>query len=116
MRERGIDPETGNFLAMLTDSRELLRDFDNAFDLSGEIRVAPLEMPDLLISHHHHYRNEGFPTLLLTNTSYLRNPHYARPSDTVHTLCWGHIVLQSERLARALIQMVESNPLMAHRH
>jgi hypothetical protein len=113
MRERGIDPGTGNFLAMLGDSRELIREFDAAFDHSSEIPVAPLELPDLLVSDHHHYRNECFPTVLLTDTSYLRNPHYARPTDTIDTLRWGHLVVQSERLARALVRMVESHPLMS---
>lgn len=107
MRKRGIDPATGNFLVLLgnADSRALLDEFDAALDLSPEIPVAALEMPGLL--DHLSYWNEGFPALLLTDTSYLRNPHYHLPTDTCETLDFERLAIQSERLAHALIRMAE---------
>ena len=107
MRKRGIDPATGNFLVLLgnADSRVLLEEFDAALDLTPEIPVAALEMPELL--DHLTYWDEGFPALLLTDTSYLRNPHYHLPTDTCETLDFERLALQSERLAHALIRMAE---------
>jgi hypothetical protein len=107
MRERGIDPATGNFLVLLgnADSRALLEEFDAALDLSPEIPVAALEMPGLL--DHLTYWDEGFPAVLLTDTSYLRNPHYHLLTDTCETLDFERLAIQSERLAHALIRMAE---------
>jgi hypothetical protein len=42
--------------------------------------------PGLDFSDHLNYWNRGFPALMVTDTSFLRNPAYHRPTDTQEKL------------------------------
>ncbi|MFN9631812.1 MAG: M20/M25/M40 family metallo-hydrolase [Cyanobacteriota bacterium] len=48
------------------------------------LRGRPL--PDTRRSDHSPFWDQGFNALLVTDTSFLRNPHYHRPSDEIATL------------------------------
>jgi hypothetical protein len=43
-------------------------------------------MPEMRLSDHLCYWDEGFPAIMLTDTALFRNPNYHRPTDTVETL------------------------------
>jgi len=43
-------------------------------------------MPAIDFSDHCNYWAEGYPALMITDTSFLRNPHYHQTSDTPDTL------------------------------
>jgi hypothetical protein len=43
-------------------------------------------MPDLDASDHRCYWAEGWPAVMVTDTAFLRNPHYHTPDDTPETL------------------------------
>ena len=47
----------------------------------------------------------GLPAVLLTDTAYLRNPHYHGPSDQANTLdpaFWGRVVVATLATAATL--------------
>ena len=43
-------------------------------------------LPDTRRSDHSPFWDQGFNALMVTDTSFLRNPHYHQPSDGLHTL------------------------------
>jgi hypothetical protein len=44
------------------------------------------KMEEVRLSDHVTFWNEGYPALLVTDTSFMRNPNYHLPSDTIETL------------------------------
>jgi hypothetical protein len=44
------------------------------------------EMEEGRLSDHSYFWDQGFPALMVTDTAFLRNPHYHLPSDTMETL------------------------------
>ncbi len=88
-------PRTGDFLAVTGDgqSRELLREFVEAAKEVGDLPVVPLRSPlrgwlvwQTRLSDNASFWSEGYPSLMITDTAFLRNPHYHRRSDTADTL------------------------------
>jgi hypothetical protein len=43
-------------------------------------------IPDVRLSDHSPFWDQGYNALMVTDTSYMRNPHYHQMSDTVDTL------------------------------
>jgi Zn-dependent M28 family amino/carboxypeptidase len=89
-------PRTGDFLAVTGDgrSRPLLRSFVAAARESvPELPVVPLVSPlrgwlvwQTRLSDNASFWSEGYPALMITDTAFLRNPHYHRPTDRADTL------------------------------
>lgn len=86
-------PRTGNFIAAVGDwgSRDLLAAFERAAapHLPVVGLAVPLRgwvVPDVRRSDNASFWDEGYPSLMVTDTADLRNPHYHRPSDTPETL------------------------------
>ena len=48
--------------------------------LNGEV------LPDVRLSDHSPFWDQGYNAMMVTDTSFLRNPHYHEPTDTVETL------------------------------
>jgi hypothetical protein len=86
-RSRGIDPTVGNYIAIVGDdqSAQLLARFDVAFS-NRPVPTLPLVMPEMRLSDHLCYWDEGFPAIMLTDTALFRNPNYHKCTDTVETL------------------------------
>ncbi|MBE9166124.1 M20/M25/M40 family metallo-hydrolase [Pleurocapsales cyanobacterium LEGE 06147] len=87
-------PDRGNFIALignLVTIPELIR-------LSGIIRQqgTPCEwlpvpnsgklLPQTRLSDHSPFWDRGYRALMVTDTAFLRNPHYHQPSDTLETI------------------------------
>ena len=47
---------------------------------------APGFISPLFLSDHSSFWSQGFPALMVTDTAFLRNPHYHIASDTAETL------------------------------
>jgi Zn-dependent M28 family amino/carboxypeptidase len=89
-------PDTGTFLAAVGDgrSRRLLQ----AFEKSAERRVPDLQLvtyrtrlrgwalPLTRLSDNASFWDHGYPSLMVTDTAFLRNPHYHLESDRADTL------------------------------
>jgi len=92
---RGRYPATGNYLGLAanTRSRALLNTVARAMrtvpNLPVETMMVPANgwvFPECRLSDHSPFWDRGYPALLVTDTSFFRNPHYHQPSDTVETL------------------------------
>ena len=89
---RGALPECGNFLAAVGNlpSAELLQTFERGFKEAVEFPLfaiaLPAQIPEINLSDNSAFWEQGYPALMLTDTSFLRNPHYHLPSDTPDTL------------------------------
>ena len=89
-------PNVGDFIAMVGNerSKELLENVCRSF--KTHIPQLPLEflivpgngegMEEVRLSDHSSFWDQGFPALMVTDTSFLRNPNYHLPSDTIETL------------------------------
>jgi hypothetical protein len=49
-----------------------------------------------------------YPSLMLTDTAFLRNPHYHRASDTSATLDYGFMALVTEATAGAVVKLADA--------
>ncbi len=92
---RPFYPDTGNFLALVGDagSKTFLDRAKKFFGQVQELAVETLSvpgkgwlLPETRLSDHSPFWDEGFPALLVTDTSFFRNPHYHSPGDRVETL------------------------------
>jgi len=85
-------PSRGNFIAIVGrwDQRKTVADFKRACVGAADIPVvsiaAPAFVPAIDFSDHRNYWAEGYPALMITDTSFLRNPNYHQPTDTADTL------------------------------
>ena len=92
MRILGKYPKDGNYIALVSDlkSARILSLVRKAMRLRGTVAVASLcapgFMPPLFLSDHSSFWKYGFPALMITDTAFLRNPHYHSPTDTADTL------------------------------
>jgi len=92
---RGRYPTIGNYLGLAanTRSRQLLDTVACAMrsipGLPVETMIVPGNgwiFPECRLSDHSPFWDRGYPAVLVTDTSFFRNPHYHQPTDTVETL------------------------------
>lgn len=87
-----IYPSRANFIAIVGrwDQRAVVGAFKAACVGGADIPVvsiaAPSSMPAIDFSDHRNYWAKGYPALMITDTSFLRNPNYHQPTDTAETL------------------------------
>ena len=89
-------PNVGDFIAIVGNERsqKLLDKVCQSFkthipELPLEFLVVPGNgegMEEVRLSDHSTFWDQGFPALLVTDTSFLRNPNYHLPSDRIETL------------------------------
>ncbi|MGQ9688759.1 MAG: M28 family peptidase [Desulfobaccales bacterium] len=86
---------TGNYLGLVGNwrSRPLLVELERAFGVATSLPVATLAVPmggalipETRLSDHANFWDEGYEAVMLTDTAFLRNPHYHTATDTIQTL------------------------------
>jgi len=85
-------PEAGNFIAVV--GNEVSRGMVQAFcSNAGHLAVVPLVvpgngemLPDTRRSDHAPFWDQGYPAIMVTDTTNFRSPHYHQPTDTLETL------------------------------
>ena len=91
----GKYPTTGNFIAVIgnQNSTSLIECFGNGLKEIPRLPVETLQVPEngnllqaVRLSDHSPFWDAGFPAVMITDTNFLRNPHYHRGSDTIATL------------------------------
>jgi len=98
-------PRRGNFLAAVGNlkSWRLLRLFRRGFKRAVRFPLLSLALPEsvseIRLSDNSSFWDQGYPALMLTDTSFLRNPHYHLASDTPDTLDY-------ERMAQVTMGVV----------
>ena len=87
-------PNTGDFIALIGNLKtfpDLMR-LRNSFRKSGtksELLPVPNNgkiVPAVRRSDHAPFWDAGYKAMMITDTSFMRNPHYHKPSDTIETL------------------------------
>ena len=83
----------GDFIALVAnnDAAHLLEDMEDQMIRHVPTRVLPVadaghDIPDVRLSDHSPFWDAGYNAMMVTDTSFMRNPHYHQPSDTVDTL------------------------------
>ncbi|MFM8454253.1 MAG: M28 family peptidase [Gammaproteobacteria bacterium] len=107
MFQRGIQPDVGNFLALVGDeqSAEFLKTCDQYMSASSKVPILPLVAPELRLSDQFNYWDVGYPALMLTDTAFYRNPNYHLPTDTFNTLNYPNMAATTRQLAKTLKKM-----------
>lgn len=91
----GQYPDTGDFIAVIgnQNSETLLERVSSGMRRVVGLPVETLAVPAngeylqaTRLSDHSPFWDAGYPALMITDTSFLRNPHYHLPSDTLETL------------------------------
>ncbi|NQV26794.1 MAG: M28 family peptidase [Rhodopirellula sp.] len=112
---RGLYPDTGNFIAIIgnQNSTSLIEQFGAGMKSVNELPVETLQVPDngndlqaTRLSDHSPFWDAGFPALMITDTSFMRNPHYHMPSDTIETLDLSFLQLVTEASMMAVRHLV----------
>ena len=109
-------PDVGNFIGLVGNlsSIPLLNIFKRHMkkinNLPVETLVMPLNgalVPATRLSDHSPFWDAGYPALLITDTSFFRNPHYHGPTDTIETLDLDFMTRVTEGVERALLALDE---------
>jgi Zn-dependent M28 family amino/carboxypeptidase len=85
-------PDRGDFIGLVTNlsSRHRLAEVKRAFRASTAFPCESLAAPEWTVvvglSDHRSFWREGYPALMVTDTAFLRNPHYHQDTDTADTL------------------------------
>jgi hypothetical protein len=100
---------TGNYLGLVANwhSRPLLQKLEKAFQAACSLPVSTLAVPlggafipETRLSDHANFWDEGYQAVMLTDTAFLRNPHYHTYRDTIDTLNLDAMVEITLGLAR----------------
>jgi hypothetical protein len=74
-------------------SKPLLKRLDQAIRAGGRLPTATLAaplgghlLPEVRLSDHANFWDEGYPAIMLTDTAFMRNPHYHGPGDVIENL------------------------------
>jgi Zn-dependent M28 family amino/carboxypeptidase len=87
-----IYPDRGNFISFISNlrSRQRLKELERAFRASTHFPCESLAAPEWTfvvgLSDHRSFWSEGYAGLMVTDTAFMRNPHYHQATDTADTL------------------------------
>jgi Zn-dependent M28 family amino/carboxypeptidase len=88
-------PKKGNFIGIVGNfrSREFTKSLFQSFRKNPELPVVKLTapfggwlLPSVRLSDHASFWDRGFKAVMITDSSFYRNPHYHLPSDTMEKL------------------------------
>jgi hypothetical protein len=101
-------PRRGNFLAAVGNLRSarlcwaFRRGFKRAVRFPLFSIVLPEKVNAIRLSDNSSFWDQGYPALMLTDTSFLRNPNYHLPTDTAETLDYDAMVQVTLGVAGAI--------------
>lgn len=107
-------PKEGNFIGIVGDLRsiELTNALERAFKKNKELPVLKLTvplggwlMPSVRLSDHASFWDAGYKAVMISDTSFYRNPHYHLSSDTMDKLDYSFMA-----------ELVESLLIFFHSH
>ncbi len=86
---------TGNFIGLISDrrSKPLMQNLEKALKDACRLPVATLAvplggylLPEVRLSDHANFWDQGYPAVMLTDTAFMRNPNYHTMNDRIETL------------------------------
>jgi Zn-dependent M28 family amino/carboxypeptidase len=105
-------PDRGDFIALIGNwrSNALLRRFAAGMRQVANLPVETLSVPGkgmvipaVRLSDHAPFWDLGYPALMITDTSFYRNPHYHGDTDTIETLDIDFMAKVCEGVVRAVV-------------
>jgi Zn-dependent M28 family amino/carboxypeptidase len=106
---RAIYGERGDFIAVVGNlgAAALLPGLAHRMGKHVITKVLPVpnaghSLPDVRLSDHSPFWDAGYNAVMVTDTSFLRNPHYHRMSDTIDTLDLPFLAAVTEGLKAGL--------------
>jgi Zn-dependent M28 family amino/carboxypeptidase len=113
---RWLFPKRGDFLAAVGNlaSCGLCWRFRRGFKRGAKHMplfsiCLPEKINEIRLSDNSSFWDHGYPALMLTDTSFLRNPHYHLASDTPETLDYGRMTMVTQGVASAMRHLVGMN-------
>jgi aminopeptidase YwaD len=110
-------PNVGDFIAIVGNERsqKLLEKVCQSFkthipELPLEFLVVPgngERMEEVRLSDHSTFWDRGLPALLVTDTSFLRNPNYHLPSDRIETLNFEFMQKVATGVFYSMVELVK---------
>jgi len=100
-------PKEGNFIGIVgnSSSREFTHSLIRAFQRNSELPVVKLTVPfrgwlipSVRLSDHASFWDRGFKAVMITDSSFYRNPHYHQSSDTMEKLDYCYMAELVESL------------------
>jgi hypothetical protein len=109
---RRLYGDRGDFIAVIGNLAAGLRMARVAWAMGSHVRTCLLPVPgagrilsDVRRSDHSPFWDEGYAAAMVTDTSFLRNPHYHCMSDTIETLDLPFLTSVTEGLDAALSRL-----------
>ena len=111
----GLYPDTGDFIAIIGNqiSGSLIESWRQGMALVKGLPIETLQVPQngemlqaVRLSDHSPFWDEGFAALMITDTSFMRNPHYHQASDTIETLDFDFLHLVTEGSLAAVRRLI----------
>ena len=105
-------PDRGDFIGVIGNwnSSSLLRKFTQQMRQVKGLSVETLSVPGngaiipaVRLSDHSPFWDLGYPALMVTDTSFFRNPHYHGPKDTLETLNLDFMAKVCEGVIRGVL-------------
>lgn len=116
--DSGQYPDTGDFIAVVGNepSANLAQNLARGMARSvPALKVETLVVPgqgenfeEVRLSDHSPFWDAGIPAVMVTDTAFLRNPHYHQPSDTLETLDLEFIRDNAQAVAGFLKQFLNA--------
>jgi Zn-dependent M28 family amino/carboxypeptidase len=112
----GMYPDVANFIGLVGNeaSQDLLRTVVGAMKsvpgLPVEYMAVPGDgqlVPETRLSDHASFWDFRYPALMITDTSFFRNPHYHRASDTPETLDYPFLAKVTTGVCAAAREMLQ---------
>jgi Zn-dependent M28 family amino/carboxypeptidase len=109
---RWLFPKRGNFLAAVGNmaSWKLCYRFRIGFKRAARLGLFSICLPEKIgeirLSDNSSFWDQGYPALMLTDTSFLRNPHYHQPTDTPDTLDYARMTEVTLGVAAAMKRLL----------
>lgn len=110
---RAIYPTVGNFIAVVgrtedaSFATEVHAAMNAANDLNTVILLAPPSLTGVDFSDHLNYWAEDFTAVMITDTSFYRNPNYHEATDTADTLDYLRMAQVVEAVVAAVSRLAE---------
>jgi Zn-dependent M28 family amino/carboxypeptidase len=107
----GLSPfygDRGNFIGFVSNlrSRKRMHEVKRAFLASSRFPCESLAAPQWTVivglSDHRSFWKQGYPALMVTDTAFMRNPHYHRSTDTADTLDYTRFAQVTEGMIGAV--------------
>ena len=121
---RGLYPDVGNFIGVCANEASvgllqvLVGGLKGVPGLPVEFIAVPgngAMISEVRLSDHSSFWDEGFPALMITDTSFFRNPHYHQRSDTPDTLDYPFMARITQGVGTAVERLLLRDALPSPR-